>query len=138
MPTNNESMNNETAPELTLGETIRAMRIEKRMSMRDFAAKAGLKSVAFIADVERGFRNPSPEVLGHMARALEVPIHQLRKMDTRPPVAEIRHITQENPEWATAFREVVDLAGRGVTPQEIIRVLRDAKSPAVQEKLDLK
>lgn len=129
-------MSTETTPEQTLGETIRAMRIEKRMSMRDFAARAGLKSVAFIADVERGFRNPSPEVLVDMARALEVPVNRLRQMDTRPPVAEIRHITQENPEWASAFREVVDLAGKGVTPQEIIRVLRDAKSPAVQEKLE--
>jgi transcriptional regulator with XRE-family HTH domain len=130
-------MNNETTLEPKLGETIRAMRIEKRMSMRDFAAKAGLKSVAFIADVERGFRNPSPEVLGHMARALEVPLNMLRQMDTRPPVAEIRHITQENPEWATAFREVVDLAGQGVSPEEILRVLRSAKPPLQQEDLQL-
>lgn len=130
-------MSTETALEPTLGETIRAMRIEKRMSMRDFAAKAGLRSVAFIADVERGFRNPSPEVLVHMAKALEVPVHRLRQVDTRPPVAEIRHITLENPDWATAFREVVDLAEKGVTPQEVIRVLQDARSPAVQEKLNL-
>jgi transcriptional regulator with XRE-family HTH domain len=132
-------MNRETTLEPTLGETIRAMRIEKRMSMRDFAAKAGLKSVAFIADVERGFRNPSPEVLVKMAHALDVPVQRLRSMDTRPPVAEIRTMTHQNPEWASAFREVVDLAEKGVAPQEIIRALRDAKtSPSmVQEKLKL-
>ena len=128
---------NETALEPTLGETIRGMRIEKRMSMRDFAARAGLKSVAFIADVERGFRNPSPDVLGQMARALEVPLSRLRSVDTRPPVAEIRTITTQNPEWATAFREVVDLAGQGVTPQEIIRALRDAKNNNMQRELGL-
>lgn len=127
-------MNNDTQ-EVTLGETIRKMRLAKQMSMRAFAAKAGLKSVAFIADVEKGYRSPSPDVLVKMARALEVPVNDLRSIDSRPPVAEIRTITHENPEWAMAFREVVDLAGKGVTPQEILRVLREAAPREEQAEL---
>lgn len=94
--------------------------------MRTFAAKAGLKSVAFIADVERGYRNPSPDVLAKMAKALEVPAALLRSMDDRPPVTEIQTMTRRNPEWAAAFREVVDLAGKGVTPRQILKALREA------------
>jgi len=123
------------AAEKTLGEVIREIRLQKSMSMRDFASRAKLKSVAFIADVERGFRNPSSEVLANMADALGVPVSRLRGYDHRAPVQEIRTITEQDPQWAMAFREVVDLAGRGMTPKVLINLLREAdKTADKQEK----
>lgn len=110
--------------ERTLGEMIREMRLARRLSMRELAARAKLKSVAFIADVERGFRNPSPEVLANLAKALEVPLQDLRGLDHRAPVQEIRDITEQNPQWAMAFREVVDRADKGLTPAQLIDLLR--------------
>ena len=100
------------------------------MSMREFTSRAKLKSVAFIADVERGFRNPSSEVLANMAEALGVPLSQLRGYDHRAPVQEIRTITEQDPQWAMAFREVVDQAGRGMTPKNLMDLLREADKSA--------
>ena len=112
--------------EKTLGEAIRELRQLRNMSMREFAKKAGLKSVAFIADVERGFRNPSADVLEQMAKALGVPLHHLRGYDQRAPVEEIRSITEKNPQWAMALREVVDRAGRGdLTPSALMDLLNN-------------
>jgi transcriptional regulator with XRE-family HTH domain len=108
----------------TLGERIKALRLEKNLSMRALAELAHLKSVAFVADVEKGFRNPSPEVLTAFARALDIQPSELRDLDSRAPVQEIRNITEENPEWAHAFRRVVDAAKQGdVTPDNIIAFL---------------
>jgi len=122
--------------EKTLGEIIREIRLAKKMSMREFTSRAKLKSVAFIADVERGFRNPSSEVLANMAEALGVPLSKLRGYDHRAPVQEIRTITEQDPQWAMAFREVVDLAGRGMTPKTLMGLLREAdRSAHQQEKL---
>ena len=116
--------------EKTLGEVIREIRLAKKMSMREFTSRAKLKSVAFIADVERGFRNPSSEVLANMAEALGVPLSQLRGYDHRAPVQEIRTITEQDPQWAMAFREVVDQAGRGMTPKNLMDLLREADKSA--------
>lgn len=92
--------------------------------MREVAGRAGLKSVAFIADLERGFRNPSPEVLARIERALELEPGALRDADQRPPVHEIKELVVENPEWAVAFRRVVDAARKqGLKPRQLIKRL---------------
>lgn len=110
----------------TFGAKIRELRQSRAMSMRDLALRANLKSVAFIADVEKGFRNPSPEVLADIAKALETPLAELRAFDLRAPVQEIRDITERDPEWAMAFRKVVDCAGEGLTPRGLMNLLQSA------------
>ena len=108
----------------SLGDRIKRRRLELGMSMRALAQTAKLKSVAFVADVERGFRNPSPEVLRDLALALELPLDELRGLDRRAPVQEIRAITERNPAWAAAFRRVVDAAETGaVTPDELVKLI---------------
>lgn len=118
-----------TTPSPTLGERIKQLRLDAGLSMRALAEKAGLKSVAFVSDVERGFRNPSPEVLAAFAKALEVSLDDLRGYDHRAPVQEIRDITEKNPAWAMAFRRVVDAAESGVTPEQIIAILNRKLEP---------
>jgi len=108
----------------SLGDRIKRRRLELGMSMRALAQTAKLKSVAFVADVERGFRNPSSEVLRDLALALELPLDELRGLDRRAPVQEIRAITERNPAWAAAFRRVVDAAETGaVTPDELVKLI---------------
>jgi transcriptional regulator with XRE-family HTH domain len=111
----------------TLGERIKALRIERGLSMRALAHASGLKSVAFVADLERGFRHPSPDVLAALARALNQPLDSLRRYDLRPPVPELRALTARNPDWALALRKLVDAAqGDRLTPDQLIRLIDKA------------
>jgi len=108
----------------SLGERIKTLRLERGLSMRALAQGAGLKSVAFVADLERGFRHPSAEVLAALARTLNQPLESLRRYDLRPPVHELRALTIKDPNWALALRKLVDLTqSRGLTPDDLIRLL---------------
>jgi transcriptional regulator with XRE-family HTH domain len=108
----------------TLGERIRQLRLEKKLSMRALALKAGIKSVAFIADIEKGYRKPAPENLERLAQALETPLEELRELDDRAPVSEIRRLVEENPEWAMAFRKMVKEAQSSkLTPRGLVKMI---------------
>ncbi|MFM8365206.1 MAG: helix-turn-helix domain-containing protein [Verrucomicrobiota bacterium] len=109
----------------TLGERIRQLRLEKKLSMRALALKAGIKSVAFIADIEKGYRKPAPENLERLAQALETPLEGLRELDDRAPVSEIRRLVEENPEWAMAFRKMVKEAqSSNLTPRGLVEMIK--------------
>jgi transcriptional regulator with XRE-family HTH domain len=115
-------MKNQPPP--TLGERIKELRLARNLSMRQLAAGAGLKSVAFVSDVERGFRHPSIEVLTGLAASLDVPLSELRGLDQRAPVEEIKTLTERDPDWAMAFRSVVDAASTGgMTPEQLVRMM---------------
>ena len=91
--------------------------------MRALALKAGIKSVAFIADIEKGYRKPAPENLERIAQALETPLQELQELDSRAPVREMRELVEENPEWATAFRRVVKEAQSArITPGGLVQL----------------
>ena len=108
----------------TLGERIRQLRLEKKLSMRALALKAGIKSVAFIADIEKGYRKPAPDNLERLAQALETPLEELRDLDDRAPVSEIRRLVEENPEWAMAFRKMVKEAqSSNLTPRGLVKMI---------------
>jgi len=77
------------------------------MSLREFAKKLDC-SPAFISDIELGRRHPSDKVLSEMARVLKVKVEELRGMDVRAPIDEIKRITQDDPTFALAFRTVID------------------------------
>jgi len=117
------------APQIdSLGSRIKKERMKLGLSMRALAHRAGLKSVAFVADVEKGFRHPSPDVLENLAAALSLPVVELRELDRRAPVREIRDITEKNPEWAMAFRRMVDAANEGaVTPRNVIQFVNKSE-----------
>jgi transcriptional regulator with XRE-family HTH domain len=92
--------------------------------MRALALKAGIKSVAFIADIEKGYRKPAPENLERLAQALETPLEELRELDDRAPVSEIRRLVEENPEWAMAFRKMVKEAqSSNLTPRGLVKMI---------------
>jgi transcriptional regulator with XRE-family HTH domain len=128
-------VNPETAAS-SLGARIKELRISKGLSMRALAKEAGLKSVAFVADVEKGFRYPSSDVLTAFAEALGISPSELRDLDSRAPVQEIRDMTVSNPGWAMAFRRVVDSAQQGdITPAELIRIIERRNAAIPQEML---
>ena len=59
-----------------LGRTVRSLRSERGLSMKDLAADAEL-SIRFVSDVEAGRGNVSVRGLARLARALEVPVGSL-------------------------------------------------------------
>ncbi len=93
---------------MTLGQYIRKLREQdKDLSLREFARKIDC-SAAFVSDIELGRRYPSEKVLAKIAKVLAATVEDLRAHDTRIPVKEIKRLAGENPEYALAFRRLVN------------------------------
>ena len=109
-----------------IGPYIRRRRDELDMSLREFAKRLDC-SPAFISDIERGRRHPSDKVLSEMARVLKVKVEDLREMDVRAPIDEIKRITQDDPTFALAFRTVIDKKISADELLEFVKKKEDAK-----------
>jgi transcriptional regulator with XRE-family HTH domain len=90
-----------------IGPYLRKRRDELDLSLREFAKKLDC-SPAFISDIELGRRHPSDKVLIEMARVLKVKAEDLRDMDVRAPIDELKRITHDDPTYAVFFRTVID------------------------------
>jgi transcriptional regulator with XRE-family HTH domain len=107
---------------LTLGQKIRELREKKDLSLREFAKKLDV-SAPFVSDVELGRRYPSDKLFATIAKELDVSIEDLRAYDTRPPVEGMKRLTNTNPQYAYAFRQVID---KNISPEEIIKFAEKA------------
>ena len=103
-----------------IGPYIRKRRDELDLSLREFAKKLDC-SPAFISDIELGRRHPSDEVLNEMARVLKVKVEDLRAMDVRAPIDDIKRITLDDPTFALAFRSVID---KKITADELLEFVK--------------
>lgn len=63
-------------PAASLGEIIRRQRELSRLSMRQFAGKAGISN-PYLSQIERGLRRPSAEILQQLAKALKISVEAL-------------------------------------------------------------
>jgi len=63
-----------------LGENVRRLRLEKRLSQEELAFGADMKR-SYVSDLERGTRNPSVRALGRLADALNVNPSDLLRLD---------------------------------------------------------
>jgi transcriptional regulator with XRE-family HTH domain len=61
---------------LVIGDKLKALRKQKRLSQGDIEKRTGLLR-CYISRVENGHTVPSVETLEKMARALEVPMYRL-------------------------------------------------------------
>ena len=59
-----------------IGETLRALRTERRITLRQVAEGAHV-SVSYLAEIERGEKDPSSKVLENVAGGLEVGVGDL-------------------------------------------------------------
>jgi transcriptional regulator with XRE-family HTH domain len=91
----------------TLGAFIRKVREAKDISLREFARRLNV-SAAFISDIELGRRYPSDEMLAKIALELDVEVGELKRLDTRAPVEDMKRMAEENPNFGLAFRTLVD------------------------------
>jgi len=109
-----------------IGPYIRKRRDELDLSLRELAKKLDC-SPAFISDIELGRRHPSDKVLIEMARVLKVKAEDLRGMDIRAPIDEIKRITQDDPTFALAFRTVINKKISATELLEFVRNKEDEK-----------
>jgi transcriptional regulator with XRE-family HTH domain len=103
-----------------IGPFIRKRRDELDLSLRELAKKLDC-SPAFISDIELGRRHPSDKVLIEIAKILKVKTEDLRNMDLRPPIDDIKRVTQDDPAFALAFRTVID---KKVSADELLEWLK--------------
>ncbi len=69
---------------MIIGDRLRALREEKKLSQGDIEKRSGLFR-CYISRVENGHTVPAIETLEKMARALEVPLYQLFYDGEEPP-----------------------------------------------------
>ncbi|MBE7542974.1 MAG: helix-turn-helix domain-containing protein [Bryobacteraceae bacterium] len=108
----------------TLGSRIRSLRDQHDLSLREFARKLEGVTAAHISDIENGRRNPSPELLHKMAKALVVPVEELEKLGTGLPLEELRDAVRREPALGFALRRVAE---EGISAEELLKLTRDRK-----------
>lgn len=64
---------------MNIGEFIKKLREERKLSINQLALYSDV-SAAHISRIERGLREPSPEILKKISQALRVPYEDLMKM----------------------------------------------------------
>lgn len=108
---------------VALGDRIRELRIESKISLRKLAELVG-KSPPFISDVELSRRFPSDPVLQRIAQVLQVEFQDLKKLDARESVSILKQLAQKDPGWGFALRTTAEQATKGkLSAEELIRKL---------------
>ncbi|RYG62783.1 XRE family transcriptional regulator [bacterium] len=108
---------------LSLGEQIKTLRMATGISLRQFAASINI-TAPFLSDIELGRRFPSDEVLREIAKALDTNFEDLKTLDVRESVSEVRRMVNEDAAWGLAFRTVAQNAkSAGLTPSELMERL---------------
>lgn len=110
-------------PVKTLGQRIKERREELDLSLREFAKQLEC-SPPFVSDVEHGRRFPSEPMLEQMARLLKLDMTELKQHDPRAPLDEIKRMTEQDPNYAFAFRTLVD---RKLTAEQLLSLARQGK-----------
>src|SRR5260370_7882776 len=88
--------------EISVGERLRELRDKADLSLRELAKRIGI-SPPFLSDIELGRRFPSEEILGKLARALNVSLADLKKYDNREPIADLKRLIDSNPRLPFPF-----------------------------------
>ena len=107
-----------------LGQYIRELRDKKDLSLRELAEKVEV-SAPFLSDIELGKRFPSDNVLAKIAGFLDIKKSELEKYDVRSDVQDFKKISQTEPRYAFAFRQMVD---KKMDPEEILKMLKKIQS----------
>jgi transcriptional regulator with XRE-family HTH domain len=104
---------------MTLGDQLRKLRDRDDLSLRELAKKIGDVTAAHLSDIEFSRRYPSDELLKKLAVFFSVDEAELRALDTRPPVEEIKRLALSDPAFGMALRKLVD---KEITPEDVLKM----------------
>src|ERR1700731_721663 len=95
---------------MIIGDRLRALREEKKLSQGDIEKRTGLLR-CYISRVENGHTVPAIETLEKLARALEVPLYQLFYEGDEPPKLPnlLKRKTTDNIVWGSSGKQAVYL-----------------------------
>lgn len=109
----------------TIGQRLRARRVELGLTLAEVAEKAGL-SLPYVSNLERGRGNPTLEALGALARALDIALASL--VGHAGPIEPLQVVLASAPpsllqfSRSPDFQETVeDLAKRQDEPVDVMR-----------------
>ncbi|MBP7898480.1 helix-turn-helix transcriptional regulator [Candidatus Gracilibacteria bacterium] len=108
----------------TLGQYIRELRDKKDISLRELAKSIDC-SAPFVSDIELGKRFPSDDVLADIAKVLGVKKTELEKYDVRSDVQDFKKLSQTDPQYAYAFRQMID---KKINPEDVLKALKKLES----------
>ena len=96
---------------MIIGERLRALREEKKLSQGNIEKKTGLLR-CYVSRVEHGHTVPSVETLEKMARALEIPMYKLFYDSEEPPKLPnlLKHKSAEDILWGSSGEDASMLA----------------------------
>jgi transcriptional regulator with XRE-family HTH domain len=94
-----------------IGERLRALREEKKLSQGDIEKKTGLLR-CYVSRVENGHTVPAVETLEKFARALEVPMYQLFYDGEEPPKLpnSLKRKSADDIVWGSSGKEALMLS----------------------------
>ena len=117
-------------PSMSLGAKIRAIRMERGMSLRQLAEKVGC-SPPFISDIELVRRFPSEATLASIAETLAIDIHELEKHDSREALSTLKQLAQTDPKWTFALRKQTNRIAEGkLTAESLMKKLLEDEEDA--------
>lgn len=105
----------------TLGDRLRQLRDAQDLSLRELAKQLGDITAAHLSDIEFGRRYPSDELLARLAGFFKVKEADLRTLDTRPRMEEIKRMAHSNPAFGLALRKLVD---KEISPDDVLKLTK--------------
>jgi transcriptional regulator with XRE-family HTH domain len=91
-----------------LGRNIKLFRFHCELSQADLADKANI-SITFLSDIERGNKWPYPDTLTNIAKALNVPVYKLFKLDEDMPTETKNTMTQFSQDITRTINETLEI-----------------------------
>jgi transcriptional regulator with XRE-family HTH domain len=92
--------------DMTFGQKLRRLRIEKGLTQQQLAERLGYKTNSYISDVESGHFIPSRDKLKKIARALGVPFKVLDDMLLE---SRLEGLGIKEPELISLFKDIPSL-----------------------------
>ena len=84
------------------GTRIKEIRERKGISQAELARRLGHASNSYVRDVERGVFTPPKERLGHLARALKVPVARLQEASLE---SRLRDLGVKDPDFVSMLKD---------------------------------
>jgi len=115
----------------TLGERIKATRLQRGMALRELARQAGI-APAFVTDIEAGRRMPSADVLARISATLDTPLGEFQDLDPRL-TPEVRRWMEEDPRVGSLLRRLASSRQRGALLKRMERLADETTTDEGQQ-----